>query len=120
MKSYRPLFSLFGLFCACNLVQIHSAAAEVSIEVLNPRGEIEPQHMHGISPRLPELDGKTIGLYDNGKGGFKYFLNVIEELLNQRYPTVTVKRYNGAFDLGDRLANTIAAEVDAVIYGSGD
>lgn len=120
MNTSRSLRGLFGLLCAGSLVLIHPAYAAVSLEVLNPRGEIEPQRMHGITPRLSALDGKTIGLYDNGKGGFSHFLNVVEGLLHQRYPTVKVRRYNGAFDLGDRLASTMATEVDAVIYGSGD
>jgi hypothetical protein len=120
MKIQWSGYGLFALMCAGNLGLTQAAPAEVNIEVLNPRGEIEPQRMYGISPRLPDPAGKAIGLYDNGKGGFSHFLDVVEGLLRQRYPTITVKRYNGAFDLGDPLARTVAAEVDAVIYGSGD
>lgn len=89
-------------------------------EVLNPRGEIEPPKTVGISPRISDLAGKTIGLYDIGKNGFKNFLDVTEELLKEKYPSATVKRYNGAFDLGEQLALQIAEEVDTVIYGVGD
>jgi len=90
------------------------------LEVLNPRGEIEPPKATGISPRISELQGKTIGLYDIGKDGFKNFLDITEALLKEKYPAVAVKRYNGAFDLGEQLALKIAKEVDAVIYGVGD
>lgn len=92
----------------------------VVLEVLNPRGEIEPPLVSGISARIPALDGKKIGLYDNGKDGFAEFLNEIERLLKKRHPTVTVLRYNGAFDVGDVLAQKMASEVDAFIYGSAD
>lgn len=92
----------------------------VILEVLNPRGEIEPPPVSGISARVQELDGKKIGLYDNGKDGFAEFLNEIERLLKERHPTVTVLRYNGAFDIGDVLARKMASEVDAFIYGSAD
>ena len=96
------------------------ANAPVILEVLNPRGEIEPPPVSGISARIRNLEGKKIGLYDNGKAGFAEFLNEIERLLRERYPTVSVLRYNGAFDIGDVLARKVASEVDAFIYGSAD
>lgn len=92
----------------------------VILEVLNPRGEIEPPPVSGISARVQKLEGKKIGLYDNGKAGFAEFLDEIERLLKERYPTITVLRYNGAFDIGDVLARKVASEVDAFIYGSAD
>ena len=96
------------------------AKAPVILEVLNPRGEIEPPPVSGISPRIRSLEGKKIGLYDNGKAGFAEFLNEIERLLKERYPTITVLRYNGAFDIGDDLARKVASAADAFIYGSAD
>jgi len=96
------------------------ANAPVILEVLNPRGEIEPPPVSGISPRVQKLEGKKIGLYDNGKAGFAEFLDEIEKLLQEKYPTITVLRYNGAFDIGDVLARKVASEVDAFIYGSAD
>jgi len=98
----------------------HPTVAEVAIEVLNPRGEIEFDEVYGISTRVPDLAGKTIGLYGNGKGGIKDFLTVVEGQFKQRYPTANIKRYNGAFDVGDKLAQQMAREVDAVVYGVGD
>jgi hypothetical protein len=94
--------------------------AEVAIEVLNPRGEIELDEVYGISPRVPDLAGETIGLYGNGKPGIKEFLDIIEGHIRQKYPAVIVKRYNGAFDVGDKLAEQISREVSAVVYGVGD
>lgn len=98
----------------------HPAVAAVAIEVLNPRGEIEMDEVYGISPRVPDLAGKTIGLYSNGKGGVTRFLDLVEGNIKQRYPTATIKRYNGAFDVGDQLAQQMAGEVSAVVYGLGD
>lgn len=96
------------------------AVAEVDIEVLNPRGEIALDKVYGISPRLSDLAGKTIGLYGNGKGGTERFLDLVQAQIKQRYPTVTIKRYHGAFDVGDKLAHQMAREVSAVVYGVGD
>ena len=97
-----------------------TAPATTTLEVLNPRGEVDPPKTLGISPRVATLAGKRIGLYDNGKEGFADFLNVIEKLLKEKYPTATIVRFNGAFDCGDALAAKIAKSVDTVLYGSGD
>jgi hypothetical protein len=96
------------------------APATTTLEVLNPRGEVDPPTTLGISPRVTTLAGKRIGLYDNGKEGFADFLDVIEKLLKEKYPTATIVRFNGAFDCGDALAAKIAKSVDTVLYGSGD
>ena len=115
----RVVYTSFLSLVLC-LCWATAAVAEVTIEVLNPRGEIELDKVYGISPRLPSLAGKTIGLYGNGKGGTEAFLNLVETQIKQRYPSVTIKRYNGAFDVGDKLAHQIAGEVSAVVYGVGD
>ena len=113
--AYTSFLSLVLCLCWATV-----AVAEVTIEVLNPRGEIELDKVYGISPRLSDLAGKTIGLYGNGKGGTEAFLDLVQAQIKQRYPTITIKRYNGAFDVGDKLAHQIAKEVSAVIYGVGD
>ncbi len=97
-----------------------TAAQTTTLEVLNPRGEVDPPKTLGISPRVASLADKRIGLYDNGKEGFADFLNVIEKLLKEKYPTATIVRFNGGFDCGDALAAKIAKSVDTVLYGSGD
>jgi hypothetical protein len=51
-----------------------TAPATTTLEVLNPRGEVDPPKTLGISPRVATLAGKRIGLYDNGKDGFTDFL----------------------------------------------
>ena len=110
----------FGMLLIFRFADIMDAMPQFVLEVLNPRGEIEPLKAVGISPRISDLSGKTIGLYDIGKDGFKNFLDVTEKLLKEKYPAATIKRYQGAFDLGEDLALTISREVDAVIYGIGD
>ena len=113
--AYTSFLSL--VLCLCCTT---AAVAEVTMEVLNPRGEIELDKVYGITPRQPDLAGKTIGLYGNGKGGTEAFLNLVEAQIKQRNPTITIKRYNGAFDVGDKLAHQMAKEVSAVVYGVGD
>jgi hypothetical protein len=91
-----------------------------TLEVLSPRGALEPLPNSPISPRVTDLTGKKIGLYDNGKQGLTAFFDVVQQLLLQRYPTVTIKRYYGAFLMPDQQAAQIAAEVDTFILGVAD
>jgi hypothetical protein len=93
---------------------------EVTLQVLNPRGEIELPPVEAPNARIPDLNGKTIGLYWNEKQGGNHFWNGIEQLLKEKLPGTAVLRYSGAFDLGDELAATIARETDAFLYGVGD
>jgi hypothetical protein len=95
-------------------------AGSVTFKMLNPRGEIEPPPTLTLTPRVTELAGKKIGLYWNGKGGTSVFFDTVEKLLKEKFPTVTVLRYAGAFDPGDKLAAQIAKECDTFIDGVGD
>ena len=93
---------------------------DVTLEVLNPRGEIELPPVSAPSARIEDLNGKKIGLYWNGKQGGNHFWNGIERLLKEKLPKTTVLRYSGAFDLGEELAAKVARETDAFLYGVGD
>lgn len=65
---------------------VNAIAAEVTLTVLNPRGEIMPPPQVGIRARVGDLNGKTIGLIDNTKAGARNFLDALQELLKQKYP----------------------------------
>lgn len=96
------------------------SAAEVKLQVLNPRGEITLPPISAPNARINDLAGKKLGLYWNGKAGGNHFWNSIEQQLKERLPGTTVLRYEGAFDLGDSLASRMARETDAFFYGVGD
>lgn len=105
----------------CNVLEVAPAeASSVALEVLNPRAEFEPPSNLAIAPRVADLAGKKIGLYWNGKPDGNLFFDRVQELLKKKFPTITVLRYSGAFDLGDKLAEKIAKEVDTFAYGVGD
>jgi hypothetical protein len=93
---------------------------DVTMEVLNPRGEIELPPVAAPSARVADLTGKKIGLYWNGKQGGNHFWNGVEKLLKEKMPGTTILRYSGAFDLGDEQAAKVAHETDAFLYGVGD
>jgi hypothetical protein len=92
----------------------------VSMELLNPRGEIEVPPVYIPSPRLSDLAGKIIGLYSNGKPGMDNFYTAIEDLLKEKYPDITVARLTGAFEIRDNDAKDFASRIDAFIYAVGD
>jgi hypothetical protein len=111
---------VIGVSLVVGLCWVGPVLAEVTLEVLNPRGEIAPPPTLVPAPRVTELAGKKIGIFWNGKQGGNNFWDVIEELLKERFPTATILRFKGPFDIGDRLAGTMAKEVDTFIYGVGD
>jgi predicted GTPase len=101
-----------------------AASAQVTIEVMNPRGEIPPPKTLGISPRGGSLDGKKIVLIDNGKYGASNFLDVLAAMLKQKYPTATVVMYPkpAAQTITDlpKWYPTVKQQGDLFVFGVGD
>lgn len=54
------------------------------LTVLEPTAESIAE-MEGLTPRLPTLDGKTVGLYSNRKLNADRLLDMVEEELRSRY-----------------------------------
>ena len=99
------------------------ARAVVTLEVLNPRGEIAPVPISGLVPRVKELDGKKIALIDNGKVGAEYFLDALEELLKNKVANVTVirlKKPGGTVIETPKFYPIVAQKCDAFVYATGD
>lgn len=57
-------------------------------EVLNPWAEADPVNLRGISDRVADLNGKTVGLLANVKKAGVPILKVIEQKLLKRYPNI--------------------------------
>jgi hypothetical protein len=92
----------------------------VELELLSPRGETEPPPTYVPTARLPDLAGKRIGLYSNGKQGMDNFYAVIGDLLKKKYPTATISKLTGAFEIRDDDARSWLPEIDTFIYAVGD
>lgn len=101
-----------------------TAAAQVTLEVMDPRGEIPPPPTIGINPRVPDLAGKKIVLVDNGKFGADNFLDVIAQILKQKYPSATIVMYPkpSAQTITDlpKWYPTVKQQGDLFIFGVGD
>ena len=115
---------LSAVLLAGGLFLARTASAQVTLEVMNPRGEIPPPKTLGISPRGGSLDGKKIVLIDNGKFGASNFLDVLADLLKQKYPTVTVVMYPkpAAQTITDlpKWYPTVKQQGDLFVFGVGD
>jgi hypothetical protein len=98
------------------------APDRVELELLNPKGIIDPPPMVGISPRVTTLEGKTIAMIHNNKPGAKTFLDAVEELLKTKYPTATFTHFDTNINLADKPEKyeEMAKSCDAFILGSGD
>jgi len=96
-------------------------------EVLSPWAEADPVPLRGLSPRLDKLDGRKIGLLCNNKRASPLILDATEKLLQRKFPTAKISRFNGrSFSVSslekDREGefNDWLKGVDAVIAAVGD
>jgi hypothetical protein len=116
---------LLGAAFACvSLFVAGTATAQVTLEVMNPRGEIPPPPTRGISPRVTSLDGKKIVLVDNGKFGADNFLYVVAQHIKQKYPntTVVMDPKPSAQTITDlpKWYPTVKQQGDLFVFGVGD
>ncbi len=123
MKSRKNWPVAAALVCA-SMFLAGTAAAQVTLEVMNPRGEIPPPKTLGISPRGGSLDGKKIVLIDNGKYGASNFLDALADKLKQKYSTATIVMYPkpAAQTITDlpQWYPTVKQQGDLFVFGVGD
>jgi hypothetical protein len=96
-------------------------------EVLSPWADADPVSLRGIAPRLPDLAGKAIGLFANGKRASHLTLGALERELLGRYPTAKTSWYtstvmNSPEALTEGKAKFAAwlESVDAVVLSVAD
>ena len=63
-------------------------APDTQFEVLSPWADVDPIPLRGISPRIPTLAGKKIGLFVNPKRAAMPIAESIEKRLKTMYPDV--------------------------------
>lgn len=80
----------------------------IEYAVLSPVAEADRVPVRPLSPRLPTLDGKTIGLFATFKEHWVHILDEIGRQLQDRFEDVTLKRFRYTKDLN---ALTQVAEV---------
>ena len=93
----------------------------MTIEILDPTYSSETSEL-AMAPRLPTLEGATIGVISNGKQGTRRFLDALELEFRERRGVADVIRLSkanysapAAVEIMDR-----ASEWNALIAGVGD
>ena len=102
-----------------------------TLEVVSPAG-LEAVKVTGVAPRLPDLNGKTVGEVWNGVFKGDVTFPIIRRLLKERYPGVKVIPYTEFYHLPGsdlpqqqrEIARQIVATArekgcDALISGNG-
>ncbi len=95
-------------------------------QVLSPWAEVDPVPLEGINARLPDLQGRRIGLFHNGKVAAAPILDAVESELRGRFDGLSFARFGRTANL--EVAETSdrqryqewAREVDAVVLAVGD
>ena len=91
------------------------------ITILSPRVQRSGGSVY-LASRPPDLNGRTIGLLDNGKRNFDVYLDCTEELLKEKFTFATIRRRKPSPLRGiprDPL-DEMAEQCDTIITGSGD
>ena len=92
------------------------------IEILDPTDDFIPPDAI-IAPRPPTLDRATIGLLSNGKPYAAGFLDMVQQVLADRYEFVDVvamNKGNPSRPAPKEMLDELADKCDAVITASGD
>ncbi len=101
-------------------------------EALNPWADADAVPLVGLSQRVTDLTGKTIGLLANVKKAAEPILAEVEEKLKQRYPTIKIrwgKTRSTVMQRGflaleeepvDQVFRDWTNEVDTVVAAVGD
>lgn len=98
------------------------------MKIYSPWGEIDNSGAIGLCPRLDTLEGKTIGLYAHFKGHSPIMLQVVADLLHERYPTTKFKSIQLKVDTAEAVnipefdaeLKEWLKDVDGVITAYGD
>jgi hypothetical protein len=96
---------------------------EATFAALNPRGLPEPIKVMALSPRLSDLNGKTVYVVNSGKTYADEIFGGVAKLLPERFPGVKVvhtgkKKFYGEDE--PELWKEIKERADAVIIGPMD
>ena len=70
-----------------------SKAPDTQFEALSPWADVDPIPLRGISPRIPTLAGKKIGLFVNPKRAALPIAESIDKKLKAMYPDVQTVMY---------------------------
>ncbi len=95
---------------------------DMNTMLVDPTAPVRPQTA-GETFRLGSLRGQVVGFIDNAKPNFNHLAAAIGELLLARHGvarTVTHRKRAASLPVADEALQSLTAECDLVIAGSGD
>jgi hypothetical protein len=90
--------------------------------LVDPTAPVRPQAT-AAAFRLDSLQGKVVGFIDNAKPNFDHLAADIGALLTERHGSarvVTHRKRTASLPVATEALESLAAECDVVIAGSGD
>jgi hypothetical protein len=94
-----------------------------SIEVLDPRGQIQKTAILVCNPVAMPLQARRIGILDNSKPNFRHLASMVADKFRAAGSVADIAHFrkeNPAVGAGDKLLDEIARSADLVFTGSAD
>jgi len=93
------------------------------LKILDPTVGADDATDVAVAKRVPDLDGKVLGLLHNGKVNGDRLLELVREQLATRYglrDVVVVRKPSASRVAEDAVLDRLARECDAVVTAIGD
>lgn len=93
-----------------------------TIQILDPQAEDVAEEL-GLSPELPSLQGKVVGLLENRKYHADNFLQELQEILVRDYgakKVVYATKFSYSAPCAPETLDSLVAECDVVVHGIAD
>ena len=93
-----------------------------TIDILDPTAEDVPEEL-GLSPTIPDLRGKVVGLLENRKYHADSFLQELQEVLVSDYgakKVVYATKFTYSAPCAQETLDSLAAECDVVVHAIAD
>ena len=94
----------------------------MTIQILDPRPEEQAEHQR-LSPQLPGLEGKVIGLLENTKYHSDVFLEELQRVLENDYKAKKViyaRKFSFSAPCAEETLQALVDQCDAVVHGIAD
>ena len=95
----------------------------MTIKILDPTVRAEESAGSSVAKRVADLDGKVLGLLNNGKVNGDALLELVREALGTRFrlrDVVSVRKPSASRVAEDAVLDRLARDCDAVVTAIGD
>ena len=92
------------------------------IQILDPTAEDVPEEL-GLSPKLPDLRGKVVGLLENRKYHADSFLQELQQVLIQDYgadKVVYATKFSYSAPCAEETLDSLVSECDVLVHAIAD